>query len=186
MRIFVLLFLILGIFGYSQPIVNQGQIVTGKIDSTLILKYRKNPVKASLYSAILPGLGQWYNRRRIKAPIVLGIVASGVGYTIYLDDRYNNLKSAYISSLNGLPHEYSNIANLDTNALGRAQDRAKRNRDYAIAITSLLYILNIIDASVDAHLSEFKVDKDLSLKPVLIQNPTEFDPKLGIGLSFNF
>ncbi|MCB9202941.1 MAG: hypothetical protein H6604_07855 [Flavobacteriales bacterium] len=185
MKVFSLLLFFVFSFNFAQIKVEEGVIVEGNIDSTSV-KTAKDPLKASLYSAVLPGLGQWYNGKKIKAPIVLGIVASGIGYTIYLDKRYKDLKTAYIAELNGEEHEYSNIANLDATALGRAQDRARRNRDYSIAITSLLYILNIIDATVDAHLSEFDIDKDLTLKPTILHNPNEYNPKLGIGLSFTF
>lgn len=172
---------------FSQVKIDEGVVVQGTIDSTNIDLLRKSPAKASLYSAILPGLGQWYNGKKIKAPIVLGIVGAGIGYTLYLDNRYNRLKTAFIKSLNGETHEYSYNPNLTTTSLGNAQDRAKRNRDYMIAISSLLYILNIVDAVVDAHLSEFKVDKDLAITPTILTNPSnEMEVYSGIGISFKF
>ena len=71
--------------------------------------------------------------------------------------------------------------------MGRVQDRAKRQRDYAIAVTGLVYVLNIVDAVVDAHLYEGRKDPDLALKPTVIYD--EFgqqNSKPGLSLSFNF
>ena len=185
-KLFIFLFFGINYFSLSQVVV-EGEVIKGNIDSTKVELLRKSPTKASLYSAILPGLGQWYNGRKIKAPIVAGVVGTGIGYTLYLDNRYNRLKTAFIKSLNGEPHEYSYNPNLTTTSLGNGQDRAKRNRDYAIANTSLLYILNIIDAAVDAHLSEFKVDKDLAIIPAVLINPSnEMEVYSGIGISFKF
>lgn len=185
----LLFFFLFGInfLTFTQVKIDEGVVVQGNIDSTKIELLRKSPTKASLYSAILPGLGQWYNGKKIKAPIVLGIVGTGIGYTLYLDNRYNRLKTAFIKSLNNEQHEFSYNPNLTTSSLGNGQDRAKRNRDYFIAISSLLYVLNIIDAAVDAHLSEFKVDKDLAITPAIIPNPAnEMEIYSGIGLSFKF
>ena len=71
--------------------------------------------------------------------------------------------------------------------MGRVQDRAKRQRDYAIAVTGLVYVLNIVDAVVDAHLYEGRKDPDLALKPTVIYD--EFgqqNSKAGLSLSYNF
>jgi hypothetical protein len=72
-------------------------------------------------------------------------------------------------------------------ALGNAQDRAKRQRDYAIAGTALIYILNIVDAVVDAHLYESRKDPDLTFTPSVIQDQYGIaPPKTGISLSYKF
>ena len=71
--------------------------------------------------------------------------------------------------------------------LGRAQDRAKRQRDYAVAITGLLYVLGIVDSVVDAHLYEGKHDPDLAIRPVMMyDNFSNQQNKAGLMLSFRF
>ena len=71
--------------------------------------------------------------------------------------------------------------------LGNTQDRAKRQRDYAIAITGVLYILNIVDAVVDAHLYDQKKDPDLAIKPTIIYDDLGVaNGKAGLSLSFRF
>ena len=146
-----------------------------------------NPTKAGLYSAVLPGLGQYYNKKYWKIPIVWGGLGTGVGVVLWNQKQYNRYRDAFIAQLNGQPHEFSDIAGISAEALGRTQDRAKRQRDYAIAITGLVYILNIVDAVVDAHLYEGRKDPDLALKPTVIYD--EFgkqNSKAGFSLSYNF
>ena len=146
-----------------------------------------NPTKAGLYSAILPGLGQYYNKKYWKIPIVWGAIGTGVGITIFNQKQYDRYRSAFIAQLNGQQHEFSNIPGITKEALGRTQDRAKRQRDYAIAITSLVYILGIVDAVVDAHLYEGRKDPDLALKPAIIYDEFgTFNTKAGLSLSYNF
>ena len=146
-----------------------------------------NPTKAGLYSAVLPGLGQYYNKKYWKISIVWGGIGTGVGITLWNDKQYKRYRNAYVAQLNGLPHEFSDIPGITKEALGRTQDRAKRQRDYAIAVTGLVYILNIVDAVVDAHLYEGRKDPDLALQPTVIYD--EFgkqNSKAGLSLSYNF
>ena len=150
-----------------------------------IIKY--NPTKAGLYSAVLPGLGQYYNKKYWKIPIVWGAVGTGVGIALWNDKQYKRYRNAFVAELNGVPHEFSEINGITADALGRTQDRAKRQRDYAIAITGLIYVLNIMDAVVDAHLYEGRRDPDLALQPAVIYD--EFgsqNTKAGLSLSFRF
>ena len=146
-----------------------------------------NPTKAGLYSAVLPGLGQYYNKKYWKIPIVWGGIGTGVGITLWNQKQYDKYRNAFIAELNGQEHEFSDRPGVTAEALGRTQDRAKRQRDYAIAITGLVYILNIVDAVVDAHLYEGRHDPDLALQPTIIYD--EFgkqNTKAGLSLSYNF
>lgn len=150
-------------------------------------KARYSPTRAGLYSAVLPGLGQLYNKKYWKIPVVWGAVGTGVGITLWNQRQYKRYRNAFVAELNGLPHEFSDITGLTKEALGRTQDRAKRQRDYAIAISSLVYILSIVDAVVDAHLYDQKHDPDLTLQPSVIYD--EFgtaNAKAGLTLNFKF
>ena len=146
-----------------------------------------NPTKAGLYSAVLPGLGQYYNRKYWKIPIVWGGIGTGIGITLWNQKQYNRYREAFVAELNGQTHEFSDIPGITAEALGRTQDRAKRQRDYAIAVTGLVYILNIVDAVVDAHLYEGRRDPDLALKPTVIYDESaRHNSKGGLSLSYNF
>ena len=144
----------------EAKVVSDLEKANGPTQKTLKL----NPTKAGLYSAVLPGLGQVYNKKYWKVPIVLGAVGTGVGIAIWNDNQYKKYRGYYIAKLNGTPNEFVDTHPwLDKTALGNAQDRSKRQRDYAIAISGLIYILNIVDAVVDAHLYEYRRDPDLTL-----------------------
>jgi hypothetical protein len=147
-----------------------------------------NPTRAGLYSAVLPGLGQYYNKKYWKIPIVWGAVGAGVGIAVWNDNQYRKYREYYIAKLNGTPNEFVDSHPwLDKVALGNAQDRSKRQRDYAIAISGLIYILNIVDAVVDAHLYEARHDPDLTFNPAVIQDQYGITPpKTGVSLSYRF
>ena len=146
-----------------------------------------DPRKAGWKSAILPGWGQYYNRKYWKIPIVWGAIGTGIGFIIWNNNQYVRYKNAFNAQLNGLSHEFSDITGVDLlTALGNAQDRRKRQRDYAIAITLGVYILNIVDAVVDAHLYEGRRDPDLAISPVIINDFTSPDYSAKAGLSLNY
>lgn len=141
------------------------------------------PSKAAFYSAVLPGLGQAYNGSYWKIPIVYG----GLGFTMYLvfqnDKEYQRYRDAYKSRLAGFENdEFQGI--LEDESLISAQKQFRKNKELAILATIGLYILNIVDANVDAHLSQFDVSEDLSLKPNF--EPNVISGRIDYGLSLNF
>jgi len=168
----------------ESKVVSDLEKANGPTRKTLKL----NPTRAGLYSAVLPGLGQYYNKKYWKIPIVWGAVGAGVGIAVWNDNQYRKYREYYIAKLNGTPNEFVDSHPwLDKVALGNAQDRSKRQRDYAIAISGLIYILNIVDAVVDAHLYEARHDPDLTFNPAVIQDQYGFTPpKTGVSLSYRF
>ena len=188
----IILLLFFGLF-FSQEIKTFDTIKTEKqvveeiekANVSTIQKY--NPTKAGLYSAVFPGLGQYYNKKYWKIPIVWGAVGTGVGIIVYNDKQYRRYRTAFLAELNGQPQEFDDLPYVDATVLGYTQDRAKRQRDYAIAITGVLYILNIVDAVVDAHLYDQKKDPDLAIKPTIIYDDLGVaNGKAGLSLSFRF
>ncbi len=188
----IILLLFFGLF-FSQEIKPFDTIKTEKqvveeiekANVSTIQKY--NPTKAGLYSAVFPGLGQYYNKKYWKIPIVWGAVGTGVGIIVYNDKQFRRYRTAFLAELNGQPHEFDDLPYVDATVLGNTQDRAKRQRDYAIAITGVLYILNIVDAVVDAHLYDQKKDPDLAIKPTIIYDDLGVaNGKAGLSLSFRF
>ena len=156
------------------------------------------PSKAAFYSAILPGLGQIYNRRYWKLPIVYGAIGTGVYAYVYNDNLYDRFRTAFKRRRAGfIDDEFYDVngsgivpgsPDLSDEALQDAQERYQRDRDLALLITIGLYAFNIIDANVDAHLQQFNVDDDLSLdlKPYLEYHPITSDPNYGIALTIKF
>jgi len=146
-----------------------------------------SPSKAGLYSAVFPGLGQFYNKKYWKIPLVWGAVGTGIGIALWNDKQYKKYRNAFVAELNGLPHEFSNNPYVTKTVLGNAQDKSKRQRDYAIGISALIYILNIVDAVVDAHLYEGRHDPDLAIMPTIINDQSGNSyAKTGLSLNFRF
>ena len=143
------------------------------------------PSKAAFYSGILPGLGQLYNKKYWKAPIVWG----GLGISVYSysfnQGKYKEYRNAYKQLLAGkvLTGE---LAGLDSDRLIRGQKFYQRNRDLSALVTIGIYLLNIVDANVDAHLKQFNVDDNLTLRPALQQNTLDNKYNMGLTLSYKF
>lgn len=156
------------------------------MDSTLLKPYTIDPLapsKAAFYSAILPGLGQAYNKKYWKIPLVYGGMAVSYYYYSFNNDKYHEYRNAYKNRLAGRPVT-GELANLSNDILIRGQRFHQRNRDLSLLITIGIYVLNIVDANVDAHLQQFNVNENLSFKPTLQQN--QFDMKYNAGFSINY
>lgn len=170
----------------TQVITDELVVVGNEKFDTINYLNTKSPIRASLYSAILPGMGQVYNKKYWKVPIVWGLLGTGVGFVLNYDKQYKEFRGYYLDKLYGNEIENPTINNMSARQLATIQDDRKRTRDYAIALTALVYILNILDATVDAHLYGMEKDPDLSLKPTMIQNPTNMQFAMGFGVSYNF
>ena len=135
-----------------------------------------SPARAAFYSAILPGLGQAYNKSYWKIPIVY--LAIGIPTYLYVvnDKELDRYRTAYKRRLDGLTDDEFYAGRTDGNprlsndALRRAQDTYRRNKEMAMLFAIGFYALNIIEANVDAHLKQFNVNENLSLEPYLYQN----------------
>ncbi len=148
-----------------------------QIDSTLA---EHSPRKATIYSTVLPGLGQAYNKKYWKIPIVYaGLGALGYSF-VFNNDKYKTFRSAYIARLDGDPLTGDNYENIYTaENLKVLRDYYRRNRDLSVVGFAAVYVLNIIDAHVDAHLFYFDLSDDISFK--LYQRPDQ-----ALSLCFKF
>lgn len=142
------------------------------------------PAKAAFYSAILPGLGQAYNGRYWKIPIAYAGLGVGVYFYINNDKEWNRYRDAYKDRLAGREDEFGD--RISTEALVRAQEFYRRNKEISLLVIAGVYVLNIIDANVDAHLQQFNVSEDLSLKPNMQYDNFTGKSKYGISLNFKF
>lgn len=141
------------------------------------------PSKAAFYSAVLPGLGQAYNKRYWKIPLVYAGIGTGIYFYIQNTEDYNRFRDAYRRRLAGF--EDDEFQGISTDRLIDAQQTASRNRDVSIIVSLAFYILNIVDANVDAHLRQFNVSEDLSLKPNVGINPIDAQANYGLSLRLN-
>ena len=154
------------------------------------------PSKAAFYSAILPGLGQAYNKKYWKIPIVYGALATGIYFYLDNDSEYNRYRDAYKNRLAGYTNDEFwgvdsngdplNAPKISNDGLIRAQRTLRRNKEISLLVTIGLYALQIIDANVDAHLLQYNVDENLSIRPHYKINQLEADSQLGLTFNFQF
>jgi hypothetical protein len=145
-----------------------------------------SPLKASLYSAALPGAGQWYNakaysRKYWKVPFVYVGIGTATGFIISNTKNYRYYKSQYIAEVDGDPNTVVTANPLID--LNTTQEQYHKWLDLSYMSLALIYFLQIIDANVDAHLFYFDVGKDLSLSfhPSIV-NTGRITTGLGISL----
>lgn len=173
----------------NKNIVLQDSIINEAIDPL-------TPARAAFYSAILPGLGQAYNKKYWKIPIVYAALGTGIYFYVDNNNEYKRYRNAYKSRLagfatdefwgtdsNGNPLSSPQISN---DALIRAQRTLRRNKEISLLVTIGLYALNIIDANVDAHLLQYNIDDNLALKPHFDFNELDATTNLGLTLGFKF
>ena len=140
------------------------------------------PAKAAFYSAVLPGLGQAYNKKYWKIPLVYGALGTSIYFYVDNNKKYHQYRDAYKSRLEGSVTD--DLAFLDNNRLIAGQKFYQRNRDLSALVTLAFYALNILDANVDAALIQFNVDENLSVRPILY--PNDVTLKTNVGLTFNY
>ena len=142
------------------------------------------PAKAAFYSAVIPGLGQAYNKKYWKIPLVYGAIGTSLYFYLDSNKKYHQFRDEYKRRLEG--HTSEEYAYLDDARLIAGQKFYQRNRDLSSLFIVGFYVLNIIDANVDAALMQFNVDDRLSVKPTLYQNNLNFKTNVGLSLNYNF
>ncbi len=152
--------------------------------------------KATLYSMMLPGLGQAYNKKYWKVPVVWAGFGT-LGYFIITNNsEYRSYRDAYIYVSTGDEGDPPNdlVNRYTEDQLLAQKDYYQRNLELSYIFTALWYIINIVDAAVDAHLYDFNVDDNLSLQLMAPQMPVNTDfiparqvlPSAGISLKLKF
>jgi hypothetical protein len=142
------------------------------------------PAKAAFYSAILPGLGQAYNKKYWKIPLVYGAIGTSLYFYIDNNKKYHQYRDAYKRRLEG--HNNDEFQYLDDSRLIAGQKFYQRNRDLSALVTLGFYVLNIIDANVDAALIQFNVNEKLSLRPEIYPDDVTLRPNVGLTFNYHF
>jgi len=189
----ILLFVATGLFAQKDSITDVKKIkdlkIKGNIKTVQGVYDPLAPSKAAFYSAIFPGLGQIYNKKYWKAPIVWGALAVPVYYYQINNSDYRRFRRAYKLRKNGLVDEFTidGVETVSTETLETAQEQLRENRDFSLLSGVIIYILQIVEASVNAHLMQFNTDDNLTFKPTLIQDPIRFEsPTVGLTIKYNF
>ena len=142
------------------------------------------PAKAAFYSAILPGLGQAYNKKYWKIPIVYGAIGTSLYFYVDNKKKYNEYRDAYKSRLSGNPDP--DYAKLSDESLISAQEFYQRNASLSGLFVIGFYVLNIIDANIDAALIQFNVNQSLSVRPEITPDAVTLKSNLGLTLNYRF
>ena len=133
-----------------------------------------SPKKATLYSTFLPGLGQIYNKKYWKVPVLYGLLGTFTYFVIYNDHQYMIYRQAYRDRIDGFTQqqdegEYIDV--LSNDQLKSEMKRWERSRNFNAIGIFLTYIANIIDANVDAHFFDYDISDDLSLRIMPVASP---------------
>lgn len=183
-------------------------VLPAQIDSTgisstseRVMTFNPNPTRAVWLSALFPGLGQIYNRRYWKLPIVVGAYM-GLGYATSWNNRMlSDYTRAYRDIMDTDPSTNSYMdffpsttkeENLDktwlTNVLKSRKNYFRQNRDLCIICMVGVYLLAMVDAYVDASLSQFDISPDLSMQvaPTIMQEAPNKLPSVGVHWALCF
>jgi len=164
-------------------------------DAYAFSKIKKNthsPLKAGWYAALMPGLGQIYNKKYWKLPIVYAALGAGIAAITINTKNYYTYSDAYRLRTDGDPLSIDPFdSGLNYISDGNLLIYAKTFKDYrdiSYLITGAVYALSIIDALVDAHLYHFDISDDLSLQamPLFYQHNTNEHLFMGMHLSLIF
>ncbi|MBS1487035.1 MAG: hypothetical protein JST43_05555 [Bacteroidetes bacterium] len=144
---------------------------------------RFDPRKALFFSAILPGAGQAYNKKYWKIPLVYGGLISLVAVMKYYNDGEDRYKQQLFYNINHPGITYNPISGATTANLRTVVNFAQRQRDYFAILTGMFYILQIVDAHVDAHLKEFDINPNMHVRiePSMLPTGTA-----GLGITLLF
>jgi len=198
----VLLFLLVVSFsGYSQQDTVIASFEPLKIDVKKFNKPAHSPHKATIYAVVFPGLGQFYNKKYWKVPLVYTGFGA-LGYAVHFNQsRYTKYRTGYRDIKDDDPETNSHldIANefgIDIDVYGEDYfaeqlenfyKSYRRNRDLTYIGIALFYALQIVDASVDAHFFDYDISDDLSMtiEPFDI-NLDNQAPSVGVSVNVNF
>lgn len=157
---------------------------------------KHSPAKAAMMSAVVPGLGQIYNRKYWKVPIVYIAVGIAANRFITYQNEFSRMRRAYVDIKDqdpytnfhltlGFPSSYSETRM--EQYITKRKDLIRTWRDWSIVALVAVYGLNILDANVDAHLMDFSLDDNISLniRPCFLENCSN-SKKFGLSLCFSF
>lgn len=175
----------------DAPIMERDTVIIESEDTVLMRSYaaRFDPAKALLYAAAVPGLGQVYNKKYWKLPLLYGgafLVARQIHRNNDFYKYYRSLIFENIAAGQTDPNDMTSIK-VQLQVVRRQANRARRERDYFVIIMGLVYVLQIVDAHVDAHLKEFELNPNLKVafRPTL-ESDAIMGRQTGLSLTMKF
>ena len=141
----------------------------------------QSPRKAVILSSTLPGLGQIYNKKYWKIPIIYAGLLTSAYYINDNNIQYKRYKNAYFKRLDNNPNNDDFVGKYSSGDLLILKDFYRRNREISILCFVGTYIINVLDASVDSHLFDYDISEDISLQI----KPTSTANLNGLSLTLN-
>ncbi len=184
MKKYIIIFLFL--FSVSQLFSQTTKTDKTEVADSVIIHSSK---KATLYSTFLPGLGQVYNKKYWKVPVIYGLFGTFTYFMIYNNNQYQIYRQAYKDRVEGITKQQDEgeyIELLDNEQLKTEMKRWERNRNFNIIGIFLTYIANVIDANVDAHFFDYDISDDLSLHLTPCVNPRLSTSSVGFTCTITF
>jgi len=178
------------VFAQDALVISTDTVSKPKKQKVLLEYDPLAPSKAAFYSAVLPGLGQAYNRKYWKIPIIYAGMATGIYFYTEQNKEFHRFRDAFKRRAQGFTDDefYGDVATgpmISNDRLIDAQRQARKNKDISIIVTIAFYLVNIIDANVDAHLRQYNVNDNLSLTPVLSIDPLTTTSNYGLSLRYS-
>ena len=185
----LLIILLLPIYCFSQKdttkiVVKEKKVISKNIYNPL------SPSKAAFYSAVFPGGGQAYNKKYWKVPLAWAAVGIPTYFYLNNNSEYKRYREAYKLRKRGLEDEFTledGTELISSIGLERAQKTLRGNRDLSLLVVILGYALQILEASVNAHLLQFDASDNISINPSISTNPINFEaPSVGFSFKYTF
>jgi len=175
-KVFLPILLLLNLQLFSQEL----SPTTEKSRKQRLIESPLTPSKAAFYSAILPGLGQVYTGKAWKVPFVYAAIGASVYGYVYQQNQLDRYRTAYKRRNNGYTDDEFIELIPDKNKLIEGMKFHKNYRDMSFLFILGTYMLNILDANVSAHLMQFNVKDNLTIKPKFEPDLYSNDPQVGL------
>jgi len=188
-NVILAIFLLSSLYCFSQKDTTNVVVKGQKLSSNNIYN-PLSPSKAAFYSAVFPGGGQAYNKKYWKVP--LAWVAVGIPTYFYLNNNseYKSYRKAYKLRKTGLVDEFTlddGTELISLTGLERAQKTLRGNRDLSLLVVIIGYVLQIVEASVNAHLLQFDASDNITVNPTIMSNPIKIEaPSVGFSFKYSF
>ena len=188
-NVILAIFLLSSLYCFSQKDTTNVVVKGQKLSSNNIYN-PLSPSKAAFYSAVFPGGGQVYNKKYWKVPLAWAAVGIPTYFYLNNNSEYKRYREAYKLRKTGLVDEFTledGTELISLTGLERAQKTLRGNRDLSLLVVIIGYVLQIVEASVNAHLLQFDASDNITVNPTIMSNPIKIEaPSVGFSFKYSF
>ena len=188
-NVILAIFLLSSLYCFSQKDTTNVVVKGQKLSSNNIYN-PLSPSKAAFYSAVFPGGGQAYNKKYWKVPLAWAAVGIPTYFYLNNNSEYKRYRKAYKLRKTGLVDEFTlddGTELISLTGLERAQKTLRGNRDLSLLVVIIGYVLQIVEASVNAHLLQFDASDNITVNPTIMSNTIKIEaPSVGFSFKYSF